>query len=1415
MKKHWKVLTGLVLCMTLMIGMVVTGHFKSPLHLFHTQKYNQEAAAGTYTFPSSYNSKKHLVVLEVVPDYSYAQLSYGMKGAEPIDMMAACQNGDAEKVKSLFGDDMFTTYSPGSKISEDMYEEILSQYFNNNTEKAAKYITGPSVSAGSKFYQFIGTDGKVSDETFLVSNNVLDTCLSEVLGTKFSSTKVYSITADELNQADLDELDAFLDDVDVVFFNQNYIPEKEDVQKKLVKEYGLNGHKGDSITENATFLSKDLDWDVVQHIFTKVGSKASPLTMVMDRSIYDDALAANLATVTTHQYSVNRGAKYENNKPKSSYDLIGSNGLFDETNYTAGEGKVASSNNVYKLFLMSMFRDPAEFYNIFVESGLIQDKNSGAVGSYQLQSDETAKTDWNNYTFLPCKGDLAGEDIEAANTDYWTDKMSIRLSLPSNDYVNCNVASIRMGNQNIFQVFAESQTFDWYTNKQENSKLQHVIKELYAYKPKARVDGKAYQVLDIEPANSRNVYSLEAVNIERIIPYMTYSKKSNIALTIKRMATAEFNSNITDLISTYDMIYIGNDISGMNTTKDENGNVITFYGKKGNDKDSYNYDKRGVIYAHVGGAVQFKNGSGFTLKSGLNGEANGYNFYAAEKDSNNRLNYGRLCFSGNDITNRKSKEIVNYILTGLPVTVAEGLLNDANNDGGSQYFDDYSNNNMRKLLRAQKTQFIDLGYNYRTAYNADNSGLLDKLTMNKPTMQVDSIVYNSYAGQESVSGANLTKNYVYKFLSTSSNRRLTFNYRVNNIDNTSAKFTAQLYVDKNADGLFKDTEKIGSSQTVTADGTGRTISFNMNTNYRGAFSWKLELTSKENSNVKISQVGYGTIRLTNLAGASTKRTVKVLQVQAIKGENNDNHRDHATSWGLEKAQQVKLTDLIGTLEDFDINISLTTLDKFAKNYSLKKMMNYDMIVFGFADSYRDLDMNKDCAGNVESYIRAGKSVLFTHDLTSKLNDDNSFSTDDSSENGTGRFAETTNGKCFNKYLRDAMGLNRFNLPLRVSGEAFSSAYDATSQVGKYQETMGFTYACLMQYSNAKKTSNGGSDDTYLGPYKYLHVNFNSSNPPWPDINKGLLTHYVTNINDGQITKYPFDLSEEKSDMVTRKNIAKENETRYKIADTHGQYYQVNLEDEDVVCWYALSDNSGDSTWNDKGWYSASPNDAANNYYIYSKGNVSYSGVGHSKTGAMTTFEKKLFINTMVAALRAGVEGPTINITNGYNVPDETTGESRQVVYAEVDGDSDPTDFDKTENVKFYVTDDSADDGDTNPMYVTLEVYDSEKDAYVDVTNDSDYKMFDSSGNAISSISKTFTYKDESNNKQEITRKVIKVKRTGSTVDATSRILYTLHYPRKILETQNSQNFRLTVYNGEYARGEDNGAIMRMAIFKLD
>ena len=109
----------------------------------------------------------------------------------------------------------------------------------------------------------------------------------------------------------------------------------------------------------------------------------------------------------------------------------------------------------------------------------------------------------------------------------------------------------------------------------------------------------------------------------------------------------------------------------------------------------------------------------------------------------------------------------------------------------------------------------------------------------------------------------------------------------------------------------------------------------------------------------------------------------------------------------------------------------------------------------------------------------------------------------------------------------------------------------------------------------------------------------------------------------------------------------------KIASTHGQWYQLDMEDPEVTVWYCLSDNengdpcawagtasNGDGTG---ATYGASPNDAANNYYIYSKGNVFYSGVGHSTVDG--DMEAKLFINTMIAAYRTTYEPPMVEILN--------------------------------------------------------------------------------------------------------------------------------------------------------------------------
>ena len=57
------------------------------------------------------------------------------------------------------------------------------------------------------------------------------------------------------------------------------------------------------------------------------------------------------------------------------------------------------------------------------------------------------------------------------------------------------------------------------------------------------------------------------------------------------------------------------------------------------------------------------------------------------------------------------------------------------------------------------------------------------------------------------------------------------------------------------------------------------------------------------------------------------------------------------------------------------------------------------------------------------------------------------------------------------------------------------------------------------------------------------------------------------------------------------------------------------------------------------------NDVRSQYYIYSRGNVTYSGAGHDKN--QTLEEKKLFVNTIAAAFRVGQSKPVINYTDEY------------------------------------------------------------------------------------------------------------------------------------------------------------------------
>ncbi|MCI6165883.1 MAG: hypothetical protein MR675_11965, partial [Lachnospira sp.] len=76
-------------------------------------------------------------------------------------------------------------------------------------------------------------------------------------------------------------------------------------------------------------------------------------------------------------------------------------------------------------------------------------------------------------------------------------------------------------------------------------------------------------------------------------------------------------------------------------------------------------------------------------------------------------------------------------------------------------------------------------------------------------------------------------------------------------------------------------------------------------------------------------------------------------------------------------------------------------------------------------------------------------------------------------------------------------------------------------------------------------------------------------------------------------------------------------------------------------------SSSTTTADRSAFYSATGQDAANNYYIYSKGNITYSGAGHETIEDED--ELKLFVNTIVWAINSGNTAPEVVATSAVMV----------------------------------------------------------------------------------------------------------------------------------------------------------------------
>ena len=410
----------------------------------------------------------------------------------------------------------------------------------------------------------------------------------------------------------------------------------------------------------------------------------------------------------------------------------------------------------------------------------------------------------------------------------------------------------------------------------------------------------------------------------------------------------------------------------------------------------------------------------------------------------------------------------------------------------------------------------------------------------------------------------------------------------------------------------------------------------------------------------------------------------------------------------------ELLDEVKNTGDFDITVKSVSPETLIYWYNDWRMKNpdkrpieyfdstsikYDMIVMGFGDSYTLPNVN-NCLEPIQDWANSGKPILYTHDCTSQVN-----------YRGTSSWNYD-----LNRMIRGLVGLDRYgvlnNWPLRVGTGA-----DKNNAVTKFEKTKYPTIAAntsdnsvtssrLFEIAkeNAERNNKDIKDIAYEprsnktkivkevqgftnGSLVYLSGN-ESTNAQFK-FAKGYVrserhTNRVEQINKGQITTYPFKIEKE-----------------LEVAKTHYQPYQIDFNEDDdedgesdLIVWYTLA--SRESMKNDpSSEYNLAPRDVRNNYYIYTKGNITYSGVGHEKVTGRE--EMKLYVNTLIAAYKAAMVPPSIE----FKETGDLDAAEKTVSYISYDVSSDARNngviTGEKEKVYFTPVDYNSFVKDTNPL----------------------------------------------------------------------------------------------------------------------
>lgn len=749
-------------------------------------------------------------------------------------------------------------------------------------------------------------------------------------------------------------------------------------------------------------------------------------------------------------------------------------------------------------------------------------------------------------------------------------------------------------------------------------------------------------VLDVEPTK----YSTLTESKIRTWLGTTVAEEKIKQIEIVQMTSAEFIGKIDDLNEKYDLIYLGSCIgNGSSSGSIRQSSGVTNYNDNNMD---------GLIYSHVGDSISVP----YKMRGLLD----------TDYKTNGGLNTSSTTtrYSGNDITDTKCKQLKEYVGAGYPVIISSDFYSGSSINPARVDTSSYMYEFMAAYTGSNAVDNVMKDENNQIAVLAEliNMPKLNLSMISIPTEYAITYQATDSSKIQSVDylekfGSTYVLNYTFEFSNSSEGNSEAYDYQV------------ELFIDTNADGRYAASEKLdalsvretASQKEIAVNklktNVRYTVSRELPEDYVGILPWQLKISRVENSTtetkVRATTNGYTAVKATGIE-------VRVLQIASSQFRNamilpDTTYKYHtATEFNnrnVKMSQQfANLFNDLKTHMNFDIKVDVIFSNEYVSRYNAYKAANssatvkdfynhffeeYDMIILGFEDCYEDIK-NAEAVQAIDLFIDSGRSVLFSHDTTSYFNvEETAYFTAANSRKSN---AWDHWGYYLNQYIRSDVGMDRFGITEDSLSALKAGSSLSSTQLDTYETAANALNKDIAYLPN--KTTNNIKGSTVVevqgfsnGVIYEYGTNTGSANIVYGDY----ASNNITQVNQGQITTYPYDINIDngKSDRTASGGYQVIARDKTSVAATHSQYYQLDM-DEDMVVWYCLGDNGND----------AFPNDVRNSYYIYSVGNVTYTGMGHfqstsSSTNTLGDAEAKLFVNTIVASYNSGKKTPSVNI----------------------------------------------------------------------------------------------------------------------------------------------------------------------------